>query len=492
MKVNSGQVIRERIMKNSTIKLNTLLYTLLFLIIVCAVLLNAVLILLSGRHLLSIDLTANTRYMVGADTRRVLSSLSEDVQIYVLASREQFSGTPYLIQARQIIEQYSRYSVHAHLRYIDYAADPAFAARYPDLDLNQGDIIVTNGNLIRHLTLTSLFNYSAISADSVAVVSSRAEEAMTSAIIYVSGEEPLRIANLIGSGGAELSAWRDLLSDNSFEVIDINPGTGILDDSYDIAMLLSPRFDFSEDMLIKLDAFLNNDGKYGKLLLYTVDPGQPELPYLEAFLSEWGIEIGDGAVFETKAENTYQMQPFFIVAEYTDQHFNSLLLDNNMPIAILAARPLTVRFEMLDNRFVQTLLSFSSSSAVRPSDAGEDFNPQMAIERGPFPALILASNRVRNEYATLESHIIVSSSTAILDDFSLHNTSLANSEYMLNLFSELSGRTDYVSIPPKSLAGDILAVPTTDTRVLGTLLLGIVPVGILLVGVSRWLFRRYQ
>jgi hypothetical protein len=245
--------------------------------------------------------------------------------------------------------------------------------------------------------------------------------------------------------------------------------------------------DLSEDILRKIDDFLYNDGRYGKILFYTADVDQGALPNTDAFLREWGVEAGGGAVFETSAERTFQHQPFYPVADYVSEVYMNKLNDARTPFLMPLARPLSTLFASRDAHYTEVLLEFGATAGVRPSDAGADFSPRDAQVRGPLPALVLAGRRVGGA----QSHVLTSSSTAMLEVFSIQNPSLSNSEYLINLFNSLSGREDTIAIQPKSLAGQTLAVTTADANRLGLTLAVILPLGILAAGVAVWLKRRY-
>ena len=90
------------------------------------------------------------------------------------------------------------------------------------------------------------------------------------------------------------------------------------------------------------------------------------------------------------------------------------------------------------------------------------------------------------------SSIVVSASVSMLDELCLQNSSLANSEYLLNLFNTLTEREETVAIAPKSLSGKTLGITTGQVTTLGMLLGGILPLAILLTGIGIWLYRRYQ
>jgi len=272
----------------------------------------------------------------------------------------------------------------------------------------------------------------------------------------------------------------------------ISLSTAVLDD-YDAALLFSPTIDLSESIIRNLEAFLYNNGQYGKFLFYTADATQGSLPDLERFLSEWGIVISDGAVFETYPDRTYQFQPFYPIALYESGKFTDMLRDPSMPFLMPLSKPMELLFTSRDGYFVETLLYFSETSGVRPSDAGEVFNAEQATRFGPMPALMTSGFFARSaDGAELSSTIIISSSTAMLDGIALQNTSLNNAEYLLNLLSDILGRENTINIQPKSLAGRTLGITSAEASTLGIVLIGIIPLAILLTGVILWLVRRYK
>lgn len=467
---------------------------LLALLVAATFLLNLVVLQLDDRYGLTLDLTANAAFQPGAETRALLAGLDQDVAIYVLAAPDAFGGSPYLVQAQRMIAQYPRLSPRVSLTYVDYVLDPTFASRYPDLTLSQGDVLVTCGDRVKQIGLGELFNYTYTDTGQLAIVSSRAEEALTSAILYVTSERDVHVAVLTGYDVAEMPAFTDLLTANNYVVTPVNLTTEPLDDRYDLAVLLAPRIDLSPEALKKLDDFLYNQGAYGKTLFYTTDVAQPDLPNLDAFLKEWGLVVGDGAVFETTAERTFQYQPYYPTAAYVDEARRDELLDPSAPMLLPLARPLEVLFSMRDNRYTEVLLQFSETAGVRPPDATDDFVAADAERWGPLPALVLASTRIYGNTGVTQfrSNLVVSASTAMLDASALQSTALANSPYLLNLINSLCERTDAVNIAPKSLAGNALAISTAEMNTLGIVLVGVVPLGILLAGIAVWLSRRYQ
>ena len=492
---NNDRNLRDQPRKRrNTVRLQLLFVVLLCLLVVGTLLVNIVAGQLGQRYDLTADLTANTAYKAGEETKALLQDLDKDVDIFVLATEDAFGGNSYFLQAQRMMEEYPHLSSRVRLTYVDYVFDPTFAARYPDLVLSQGNVLVVNGDRVKQLELTDLFNYTYNETGNLNIESSRAEEAVTSAILNVISEDHVRVAVLTGNGMADMESFNRLLVDNNYDVVQVNLTTDVLDDTYDLALLLGPRIDLSEDALAKLDAFLYNDGTYGKTLFYTADVTQDVLPNLQAFFTEWGIGIGDGAVFETTAERTYQYQPYWPVAEYVDETFRDRLIDPSSPVLMPLSRPLDLIYVTRAPNLNEVLLQFTETSGVRPSETDEGFSVEDAERWGPLPAMVLASKRIYGTTGVIQfrSNLLVSASTAMLDTFSIQNTSLSNSEYLLNLFNTLTERTDVVNIQPKSLAGKTLSITTAQSRRLGVMLAGVLPFAILATGIGIWLVRRYQ
>ena len=475
-----------------SLNVNILFAAIVVLLIAALFFINGIAVLLSDRYGLDADLTAAAVFDIGEDTRQFLQVLDRHVEIFVLSDEEGFSGSRYLDQARRILERYPRSSRFVTLEFIDYLINPAFAIEFPQFPLSHGDIIVRSGENVSHVPVISLFHYTQTPGGGLAIISSRAEEAITSAIASVITDEIITVALLAGNATADGSHLATLLENNNYDVQVVNIATADLRD-FDVAVLLAPSIDLSADAVRRISEFLYNDGMYGKVLLYTASAGQGYLPNLDLFLSQWGISFSNGAVFETRPERTFQMQPYYPIARYETHRLTDMLRDNSMPFLMPLARPMETLFTSRDGYFIETLTTFSETSGVRPADAGADFTPAQAERTGPMPALVMSSFNVPIGYGELkQSHVIVSSSTAIFDPIALHNTSVTNAEYILNLLGDLTDREFQFNIMPTSLAGRTLGLTSAEASRLGVIFVGMLPAAILLTGIGIWVFRRYR
>ena len=480
----------KKIIKTETGRLDILLAILIIIAIAAAVLLNMLMSSLSDRYPLSADLTASKGYDIGDDTKEILDSLTDDIDIYVLSTRNSFGSDKYLTQMRTMIEKYANYSQHIRLEYIDYTTDPAFAAQYPGLALSAGDVLVSGPEAVKQLPLANMFTYTYDSEGALVISGSRVEEAVSSAIVSSVTDNPVNIGILTGNAVYEdRTILASVLTDNNYEVSEVNMVTGSFE-GLDVLILLAPQQDLSEDVLSRFDDFLYNEGNYGKTLLYAASAEQPELPNINVFLREWGIEVGDGAVFETDENFAYGYQPYYPFAEYTDETFRDLLRDSSRLVLMPVSRPLQTIFDYKNSKIVTTLLSFSASSGVRPSGAGSNFTVDQAVVRGPIPAAVMSTLMVSgSEYY---SNVIVSASAYAFGSSMMSNTSIANTEYWTQLLGRITDRGDAVSISPKSLAGNILTITTGAAKTWGIILCIVIPLMILFTGIFIYLKRRYK
>ena len=480
----------KKLFANETTRLNALLAVLIVIVIAVAVLFNAVISALSERYSLSTDLTATASYDVGDDTREILKSLTDDVSIYVLSSKGSFSGNPYLVQMRTLLERYPRLSDHIFLEYIDYTKDPTFAARYPDQDLSAGDVLVEGPQAIKKISLANMFIYTYDTEGNLSISGTRTEEAVTSAIVSSVTSDPVYIGILTGNAVSEdKQALETILSNNNFVVSEIDMVTENMADQ-DVLILLAPMQDLSEDVLASFDEFLYNDGEYGRTILYATSADQPELSNLNVFLREWGICVEDGAVFETDEAYAYGYQPYYPFTDYVDETFRDLLKDSSKKVLMPISKPLSIVFKYRDNKTVTELLSFSASSGARPSDAGSNFTVDQATIKGPIPAAVMSTLQAGQpgQY----SNVIVSASREAFAQSSLSNPSIANAEYWTAILNTITDRGDAVSIEAKSLSGNTLTITTGTARMWSIVLCIIIPVLILATGITVYVKRRYK
>jgi hypothetical protein len=419
--------------------------------------------------------------------------LSKPVTIYILAKEETFVNTSeYNALANETIRQFERNSGSISLVYVDYVRDPTFAASYQGLIMKHGDILVVSSEKNSLVKTEELFNYVAGPTGELSIASSRAEEALYTAIIGVTSDDPIPAAVIFGHGEYTMNDFSALLEKNNYTLTTQNMMTGTIDPAVKVILILAPKYDFNDEELQKLDDFLLNNGSYGKIILYCADAEQPDLPVLSEFLREWGVMIEDGAVFETNDKRVYNYHPFYAAADYSEDMYAGMLKNIQKPLLMPISRPLRVIFDYRNNYSVKTLLEFAASAGVRPKDAPATFTADDAVRRGPIPALALCAYSVRNRETgktDKASYIVISGSTGMLDGYAVNNPSFSNAEYLINLLNSLSDRKDIIPFTPKTFGGAGLMLSRTAVNVLGAIFIIVLPVMIMAAGLFVWVKR---
>ena len=462
------------------------------------VLVNVIVGLLVERFPMDIDLTTDNIFQLSDESIEYIENLDQDVTINVLADEETFSGqNDYYRQANEVIQNYTKYSDRITVRYIDLYTNPELQQKYSKETLSVGGILVECGERYQTLTAYDLFNTQTDQqTGSAYITSSKAEQSMTSAIMNVTNANPPKAAVLTGYNTTDISDFTSILESNGYVVEEVNLMTGELSSDYTMAILAAPMIDLGEAELSKLDTFLDNDGQFGKNLLYFASVSQPDLPLLEEFLEEWGIVVGDGYVYETDPNYVY-FDPSWTMQEYGDELYTEELATTDLPVMIPASRPLESAFGDLavdSNRKTSILLSSHDSAVVVPPDAigssDSTWDPETDGEQGAY-ATAMEGSRTKYEGTTqLVSRVVAFGSVDIINSSFLNFAAINNADYVLNACNYICDKEEGISIIPKTLGSTNLGISQGQANFIGSCAQFVLPILVLVVGGFVWIRRR--
>ncbi|MDR1443539.1 MAG: GldG family protein [Treponema sp.] len=471
------------------------------IVIAVIVLFNVVLTSLFKKYPLDIDLTEDQVFELSEDTKEFLAGLDQDVNVYVLTTESSFiaaSPAEYFVQANEVIRRYSQYSSRVHLEYVDMIRNPNFTSRYPDLDLNISDILVVSGSRARKLSPQDLFNIrSSPYGYGSFVASSKAEQAMTGALLGVTSAKTSLAAIIGGHGEAGVSPLTDLLQMNSWEAVTINTMTETVPPETTLLILAAPQRDLSADELNGINSFLENGNN--RMLLYFSSYSQPgqigsqsSLPNLDAFLAEWGIAVDTGLVFETN-NNRIIVDPFMALADFVEGDYSKPVMEKGLPPVLPRARPLRVLFEGQRYRRTNVLVQASADAGIMPPDAEQDWYPGPQDMRAGIPLMTLTSSLRNNADGDfVNSHVIVCGSLLALDQSLLGNVNIGNSTFFLDLLGNLAGREDRIYVMDKTLGFSNMNITMAQIIIFSLIFVVLVPLAVLITGIVVWLRRRHR
>ena len=272
-----------------------------FLIVVALVLINVLTIYITDRYPVTIDLTPEKVFQLTDQSKEYVAQLSKPVTVQVMTSEENFiAGGEYYVQANAVLKEYEKYSDQITLEYVDLLENPSLAYQYEDVQI--GDIVVSCGTRSQTLDAYDLFNVESGSYYGSYITSSKAEQAMTSAIMNVTSETQVKAAVLSGHGEQSPDGLTALMEDNNFEIVTVSPATEEIPSDVDVLIWMAPTNDPDQEVLDRIDSFLSSNEE--KTLLYFADTTQPELPRLESFLEKWGIGVSASSIIETDSSTS--------------------------------------------------------------------------------------------------------------------------------------------------------------------------------------------
>ena len=454
--------------------------------VAAVVLVNVIASLLVERFPISVDLTANKIFELSQESIDYVQGLEQDIDVYVLATEEDFSGSnQYYNQANTVINKYAQYSDHIRISYVDIYQDVDFAAQYPDETLTYGNIILQCGDRHQILTAYDLFD---VDEQYGTIQSSTTEQAMTSAIMNLTDSNPISVVFLTGFGDnnrTDSANLQSILSNNGYLVSEINFLSEDIPEDADAVVLCSPTSDLTEELTDTLAQWLENEGKFGRTMLYFADGSQPSLPMLESLLAEWGIGVESGYLIETDASHVYSSYTY-LLSQYED---NNYVDSSDRPLLLPNAKALSVLWDVDSNRYIHVLLSTYDSAVVVPEDAAEDWQPAEE-DMQSYPLAVLGQRLTYESTTALNSYLAAFGSMDMTNTAFTSMSALNNGEYVVQLLNSLTGKEEGVTIVGKQLGTETLGINENQANIIGGFFQFGLPVIVVIIGVTVWVRRR--
>lgn len=454
---------------------------------------------IADRYVLEIDMTSKGEYEISDETVQLLSTLSEPITITVLCDETDYNNNSDLRRLPKVLQRYEQLS-HGNVtvKYINAVNNPAIFSQYDQLgDLSSGDIIVESSKRYKSMSPYDLLEYQSDKSASSSGSSSsetkyltglRAEQRLTSAILYVTANKVPKAAYLTGhQESTEHETLDTLLASANYDTQELSlMQEGKVPDDVDMLLILQPQGDFTTEEIDALDEFMSNGGK----MIVSYASNTPTLTNLEEYFTEWGVAYDDKMVYDNErcfaGTNFYLMPNVNTVEGLTDN------LDTKSYVIIPGARPITTLWEQDNWRGTQVLMSTSNNSYAKDlSSETTSYEQSDSDETGPFNVGVLSyQNSMHNLSSTYSYALFLNA--GFLSDSTLDNTAFLNKDYVLAALNFMTDDTEAVSIASKDLTSTTLAVPGSAKSVLFYLLILIIPGVCLVGGIAVWARRRHK
>ncbi len=495
------------------LKYGSLATALTVIVVAIVVVINVIATNVTDRFDLTLDLTNDDIFTISQDTIDYLNDVQQDVQIIVLSDKSNFEDKAiYYKQASEVIQKYAKYSDKVTVEYINMNKNPNYVSKFKSIysgDLTEGDIVVyrkgtgeNDSDRIKVLTLNDLFTISYDDSGNGSVTQSKAEQELTSAVMYVTDANPKKAvlvsADMPNSVQYASYALKNMIESNGYDVEELDILTSDIDvDSTDLLVVFSPLNDFNSAVIDKISDYLYNDGKLGKNMLYVANYDQNTTTHIDEFLAEWGLKVGDNYIVETDSSSAQTVGVYGLnnyinssIGVIANDDYSSLVSDTTLPIAVPVARPIELLWETNGDRETCTILNTSSTSALVPLDADNTFDISTAVT-GIQNVMAMGSKYIfddNNEKVT--SNVMVMGSAFMTDVYITSDTSYNNGEFILNAINKMTGKSQGITIVPKSLVVSSVEISNLQYNVLKTILVIVVPLIVVVIGFIVFAKRR--
>lgn len=522
-----GHKFNKRNFKHGTL---AVVFTVLFLAAV--VVLNVIVNIVSDRFDTTADLSDSGIYTLDEETTGYLDKLTMDVTVSVMNSETDFEGGgTYYKSVNELLKKMAMQNEHFKVQYLQIDQNPVFTSRFNGETLSTNYIVVESAETGRHRILTpgSYFSCNAFRSQlsqygypetyidqyveqyvnssyaSRVIDGSNIEQAAISAMLFVTNRDPVRVAFTTGFDELENSDLQKLLSKNGYDVESINVmNVSEIDKDIDFIVMMAPSKDYDNDSLDKIAKFLDNDGAFGKNLVYfsssevmyerddTLSENQPgaALTNLSSFLAEWGIKIEDSYVFQTNGSYVFTSGgDYRQVMNLQDTEYIGNANSNSLYTVEKYMRPVTQIWgeDKSKGGVEQKVLIKSFDGAYEiPFNADENFDISTA-NSGEFIDAICA---YKIHSTTQEvSRVAVFGSVYFQ---ALTESNYNNQNILINMFNYISGKTDGVTITSKNFETVGFDMNQGSANVLAIILCIVIPILVIVLGIVIWVRRRHR
>lgn len=457
--------------------------------LVLLVVLNVVVSLLLDRFPVSIDLTTEKRFEITDDSIELLKALEEDVTITVCADETEYQNvSEYYKIAYEVIRKYAQNSDRITLKFVDLLKNPTFVQNYPDLAVTTNDILVESAQRTKKVGTTELFEVSTSQYTGTSY-RSKAEQVMTGAVLYVTDNNPSTVLIATGQSGIDMSAYQSSLEANNYAVQSVSLLTEELNQEASFIVLPQPDADLTAEQVKKLDAFLDNDGQFGKSLVFVASSTSEIGPVLKNFLAEWGLEVQPGMIYETNA--SYAVSDYYIgIHSIVDQTVAGQVTNSRLPVVVPFAHPIKALFTEKDNRSTSVILQSQASSVYIPANPGDDFD--LAAQEQSAQSSIAMGTRYKyiDNVKAISNVVAVGSESMLIADF-LTRGDMGNGSLMMAITNTIAEKEDTLQILPVDLSTSAITITNDQINVYMIVLVVAIPLLLLAGALVVWLRRRH-
>ena len=500
--------MKKRFLRNKKVRYATVAATLTVMVVLVAVLANAVLSSLVERYELYTSLTPTLAFDVTEDCYTVLEETFEErrkedgnlPEVRILfcnledAVKAAGSENYYLYHtAKALAERFDNIKLEYHDIYVNPTpVKPYTISKNPltgediETKLNSTNVIVVSEDYHRVYNWIDFYVFADETSNEPWAYSG--ERKLSSALMHAVDKDP-RMACLLTNHG-EVSYDYELLTildDAGYTVVYMDLYKDPIPETCDLIISYNPNTDLVDDALSEisekeiLDTFLAQDGHSFFVFL---ENGTPKLPNFESYIKEWGIETEYAKNTTTGVAYRYTVQDtsgsltsdgYTIYGHAAGGENNRFVNPANEYVVFGNATALTVTGEgfvaQQDGTYTRTDGKRTLYPLYRSSENSLHWANGQAVEGGS--RILMSLTEQKN--AAGSSYVGVVSSVNFATRDYLQSAVYDNGDVLLSLFEEIGGRTAPVGLTIKPFASYDISTVTTAQMLRWTIVLALIP-----------------
>lgn len=437
-------------------------------------------------NITSIDLSNEKYYTVGKTTKNVMRDISSDVTVYMLTTPGSEDS-----QLSRLLDTYEGINSKIKVKTLDPDKQPGLVTQYGASEASQNSIIVVCGDRYKLIDYNEIYqmDYSDYYTTGNTSKSFDGEGQITSAINYVTTDDLPKMYNLTGHDEQQLSSIiTDAIEKQNIEMADLNLlSNGTVPEDCDILSIICPTKDCSKD---EADAIINYLKSGGKVMMVMSYSGT-DTPNFESVMEEYGLELGDGYVFENDGQYYYQTG-YYVIPEVGSSEITDSLSKNIYALAPMS-RAIIKKSDARDTLTVNELLT-STDNSYLDVDYGngmsQDGGNTKASDDVDGPFSIASAVSETNDDDT-ETKLVVFGSYAMFTDNVVGTFSLINTDLVTNSLTWMSDKeAKTVSIAAKTMDVPTNTIAASSANIWTGFTVVLIPVLVLGAGFAVWMLRR--
>ena len=431
---------------------------------------------------LKIDMTKDKVLSFSDTTYETLEKLDTQVNVYSLIPDDNSNAV--INQLREIIEKYAKLSSKINYSIVDAEKNPDFVQKYAGSGESFGvySVIFETDKRFKIVDLNKAVTWD---SNGSSIESISAEKLFTTALLYVTSDKTVKVGVVEGHGElASASYFEGLLADEGYVVEAVNLTTGDIAEDINMLIVSTPEKDFDPAEIEKIDAFLDK----GNSMQFLMAPTGSQLPNLDGYLKEWGVEFKPGYVAETDKNHYYQSQ-LYLVPEMVESDVTQGLIDSGLMILYPGSRGIK---ENTNPYVTEQVLLTTTDNAITKANINETLTDgEITAGEGDVKEksnLAVIIEKQINDDTTAK--IFVSGGINFIQQ-SLVTSNFANNDFYMNSIAAITDNEANIYIRAKDVSTQYITITAMWVLIYGAVTVIVIPLALLIAGLVVWLRRRH-